>query len=164
LRIATPGGSSPSVAAKSGGAPTKATVCSGLIPSFFASGVPEYPAKAPPYAVPVIDDGPAIHYLAVPLGTPVYASDETQVGTVDQVVDNYREHILDGFVIRTAGGDLRFVDAPEVGRTAERGVTLTISPAEVEELPPPDPGAGTFSANVRPGRLGRLLGRSWKRD
>ena len=49
----------------------------------------------------MIDDGPAIHYAAVPRGTPVYASDGTQVGTVDQVVDNYREHILDGIVIRT---------------------------------------------------------------
>jgi hypothetical protein len=114
--------------------------------------------------VPVIDDGPAIHYLAVPRGTPVYASDETQVGKVNQVVDNYREHILDGFVIETTSGDLRFVDAPEVGRTAERGVTLTITPAEVAELPPPESGAGTFSPNVRTGRVGRLLGRAWKRD
>jgi hypothetical protein len=119
---------------------------------------------ASPYAVPVIDDGPAIHYLAVPLGTPVYASDETQVGTVDQVADNYREHILDGFVIRTTGGDLRFVDAPEVARTAERGVTLTITPAEVEKLPPPDPGPGTLGANVRTGKVGRIFGRAWKRD
>jgi hypothetical protein len=112
----------------------------------------------------VIDDGPAIHYLAVTTGTPVYASDETQVGTVNQVVDNYREHILDGFVIKTTSGDLRFVDAPEVARTAERGVTLTITPAEVAELPPPESGAGTFSPNVRTGRVGRLLGRAWKRD
>jgi len=44
----------------------------------------------------VIDDGNAIHYAAVPRGTPVYAADGTRVGTVDQVVDNYREHILDG--------------------------------------------------------------------
>jgi hypothetical protein len=112
----------------------------------------------------VIDDGEAVHYAAVSRGTPVYASDETQVGTVDQVVDNYREHILDGFVIRTVSGDVRFVDAPEVARTAERGVTLTITPAEVEELPPPESGAGTFKANVPTGRLGRLFGRSWKRD
>ena len=111
----------------------------------------------------VIDDGPAIHYAAVQRGTPVYAADGTQVGTVDQVVDNYREHILDGFVIDTGGG-LRFVDAPEVARTAERGVTLTIQPDEVGALPPPESGAGAFKANVRPGRLGRLFGGSWKRD
>ena len=93
----------------------------------------------------------------------MYAADGTQVGTVDQVVDNYREHILDGFVIDTGDG-LRFVDAPEVARTAERGVTLTIQPDEVGALPPPEPGAGAFKANVRSGRLGRLFGGSWKRD
>ena len=38
----------------------------------------------------VIDDGAAIHYSAVPRGTPVYAADGTQVGVVNQVVDNYR--------------------------------------------------------------------------
>ncbi|MDX6582115.1 MAG: hypothetical protein QOI10_1299 [Solirubrobacterales bacterium] len=112
----------------------------------------------------VTDDGAAIHYLAVERGTPVYAADGTQVGTVDQVVDNYREHILDGFVIQTSNSGLRFVDAPEVGRTAERGVTLTIAPEAVDALPPPDPGVGSFSANVRTGRLGRLFGRAWKRD
>src|SRR5689334_10407642 len=94
----------------------------------------------------VIDDGNAIHYSAVPRGTPVYAADGTQVGTVDQVVDNYREHILDGFVIATADGGLRFVDAPEVSRTAERGVTLAIASEEVASLPPPERGAGSFSA------------------
>lgn len=112
----------------------------------------------------MIDDGEAIHYAAVARGTPVYASDESQVGTVHEVVDNYREHILDGFVIATGSGDLRFVDAPEVGRTAERGVTLMINAAEVEALPPPDPGAGNFKANVRTGRLGRMFGGAWKRD
>jgi hypothetical protein len=112
----------------------------------------------------VIDDGAAIHYTAVPRGTTVYAADGTDVGVVNQVVDNFREHILDGIVIETKDGELRFVDAPEVSRTAERGVTLSIGADEVAQLPPPESGAGTFSANVRTGRLGRLLGRSWKRD
>jgi len=112
----------------------------------------------------VIDDGAAIHYSAVQRGTPVYAADGERIGSVDQVVDNYREHILDGFVIETESDGLRFVDAPEVGRTAERGVTLTIAAGEVASLPPPESGAGTFSANVRTGRLGKLFGRAWKRD
>ena len=112
----------------------------------------------------VIDDGQAIHYAAVPRGTPVYASDETEVGKVHEIVDNYREHILDGVVIRTKSGELRFVDAPEVSRTADPRVTLTITPAEVADLPPPDPGAGSFSPNLRGGRLSRLFGRGWKRD
>jgi hypothetical protein len=112
----------------------------------------------------VIDDGNAIHYSAVARGTPVYSSDEVEVGRVDQVVDNYREHILDGIVIATEGGELRFVDGPEVARTAERGVTLSIDAGQVASLPPPDKGAGTFRANVRTGRIGRMFGGGWKRD
>jgi hypothetical protein len=111
-----------------------------------------------------MDDGHAIHYAAVERGTPVFGSDGGEVGRVHQVVDNYREHILDGIVFETPSGDRRFVDGPEVGRTAERGVTLTITSAEAAELPPPDRGVGTFKANVRTGRLGRLFGSGWKRD
>ena len=110
------------------------------------------------------DDGHAIHYAAVQPGTPVYAADGTEVGRVAQIVDNYREHILDGVVIETDAGKLVFVDGPEVSRTAERGVTLTIAAEEVAKLPPPERGVASFSANVRPGRLGRLFGRGWKRD
>jgi hypothetical protein len=112
----------------------------------------------------VVDDGNAIHYAAVPRGTPVYAADGAEVGTVHQVVDNYREHILDGIVIETPSGDLRFADAPEVRRTAERGVTLAIDAAAVDNLPPPERGAGSFRPNVGGGRLSKLFGRSWKRD
>ena len=93
-----------------------------------------------------IDDGLAVHYTAVTRGTPVYSADEEQVGTVVEVLDNYREHIFDGLVIDTGGGDLRFVDAPEVARTAERGVTLNIGTGQVAELPPPPSGAGAGDA------------------
>lgn len=112
----------------------------------------------------VPDDGHAIHYAAVSRGTPVYAADGSDVGRVHQVVDNHREHILDGIVVETAKGELRFVDAPEVGRTAERGVTLTISPPEVDRLPPPERGVPSFRANAATGKLSRLFGRAWKRD
>jgi hypothetical protein len=95
----------------------------------------------------VIDDGIAVHYSELPRGTPVYGSDEVQVGTVDEVRDLYRERILDGIVIRTPAGERRFVDAPEVARTAERAVTLTITAAEVAELP------------LEPSRVGRLFRR-----
>lgn len=103
-----------------------------------------------------IDDGHAVHYTAVQRGTPVYGSDEVQVGSVEEVLDNFREHILDGFVIRTEDGVLRFVDGPEVRRTAERAVTLTISSAEAAELPPPEK-KQVLTPQVG-GRLGRLFG------
>jgi hypothetical protein len=87
-----------------------------------------------------IDDGHAVHYSAVERGTPVYSADEQLVGKVVEVLDNYREHIMDGVVFETPDGVRRFVDAPEVARTAERGVTLTIPAADAALLPPPETG------------------------
>jgi hypothetical protein len=111
----------------------------------------------------MIDDGHAIHYAAVERGTPVYGSDGVQVGSVHQILDNYREGILDGIVIRTSDRDLRFVDAPEVARTAERAVTLTITSAEVPALPPPERTGPALRPNLGAGRFGRLFGGGWKR-
>jgi hypothetical protein len=112
----------------------------------------------------MIDDGNAIHYTAIERGTPVYGSDEIEVGKVDQIVDNYKERIFDGIVISTPGSGLKFVDAPEVARTAERGVTLTIGASEVAALPAPERGSATFRPNPSAGRFGRLFGRGWKRE
>lgn len=111
----------------------------------------------------MIDDGHAVHYTAVTRGTPVFSSDEVELGKVDEVLDNYREHIFDGIVMETAAGDLRFVDAPEVARTAERAVTLTISAEEATQLPPPEKGAPEFKANLKAGRVSRMFGRGWKK-
>ena len=108
------------------------------------------------------DDGFPIHYSAVKPGTPVYASDGERVGVVDEVVDNYREHILDGIVIDGTDGKLRFVDAPEVARTAERAVRLSIGAAAAAQLPPPEKASPNFTPR-RTGRLGKLLGGSWRR-
>jgi hypothetical protein len=96
-----------------------------------------------------IDDGTAISYTALPTGIPVYSSDEIVVGTVREVLDNARERIFDGIVFENEAGIRVFVDAPEVARTAERGVTLGITAAQAAELPPHKGG----------GVLGRLMGR-----
>ena len=107
--------------------------------------------------------GTAIHYSAVEPGTDVYDSAGARVGVVRQVVDNSREHILDVIVIADGGGEVRFVDGPEVARTFERGVLLSIDAAAVATLGPPEDGPGVFGANVNTGRIGRLLGGAWKR-
>jgi hypothetical protein len=109
-----------------------------------------------------IDDGPAIHYLAVAPGTPVYSADGAEVGVVREVLDNAREHIFDGVVFRAADGSLRFADAPEVARTAERGVTLTLSAAEAAELGPPESGGLMAKPSLETegeSFMGRLFGR-----
>jgi hypothetical protein len=99
-----------------------------------------------------IDDGHAVHYTAVERGTPVYGSDEQLVGKVVEVLDNYREHLMDGVIFEAPDGVRRFVDAPEVARTAERAVTLAITAAEAAQLPPPE------SGGARGGKVKRLFG------
>lgn len=111
-----------------------------------------------------MDEGHAIHYTAVERGTPVYSEDGVEVGKVDEVVDNYREHILDGVVIESADGDLRFVDGPEVQRTFERAVVLNISAEQVSQLPAPERAPKTFKPRRGGGRLSRFFGGGWRRE
>ena len=110
-----------------------------------------------------MDDGHAVHYSAVERGVPVLSADGIELGTVDAVLDNYKEHIFDGIILAMPGGDLRFVDAPEVARTAERAVTLTISADEANDLPPPEKAAPTFKPNLKSGKVGRFFGGGWKK-
>ena len=108
------------------------------------------------------DDGVAISYKVLPRGTPILSRDGIELGTVDRVLDNSREQIFDGIVMRTPGGD-RFVDAPEVARITEHRVTLTIDAGEAAALPVYEPGAAEYQANPKAGRLGRMFGGSWKK-
>jgi len=109
------------------------------------------------------DHGSPVHYMAVQRGTPVYDSEGVRVGEVRRVEDNYAEHILDGFEITDGDGTLRFVDAPEVDRTFERAVTLSITAAELPERAQPVNrgigGIGGGGAGSGGGLLGRLFGR-----
>jgi hypothetical protein len=99
------------------------------------------------------EEGQPIGYKLVARGTPVLGADGVAVGQVERVLDNAREHIFDGIIIRARDGALRFVDAPEVSRIAERAVTLTIDSAEAAGLPRPAYGLGPFQ------RLGGLFRR-----
>jgi hypothetical protein len=85
----------------------------------------------------VLDDGHAVHFTELTRGTPVVGSDGQEVGKLVEVLDNYRENIMDGLVMETPAGERKFVDAPEVERTAERAVTLNITAAQVDALGPP---------------------------
>jgi hypothetical protein len=109
-----------------------------------------------------MDEGHPISFRLLERGTLVWSSDGHEVGTVTEVLATDREDIFDGIVIATANGR-RFVDAPEVGRIAERRVTLSIDQAEVRELPEPKQGPPEFRANPAAGRLARLFGGGWRR-
>ncbi len=105
------------------------------------------------------DDGHAVSYKVLARGTPVRATDGTTVGSVREVLENEAEHIFDGLVIDTPQGR-RFVDAPEVARIAERGVTLTLAADAVAGLPERDSAGGpVYHANTSAGRFRRL----WRR-
>jgi hypothetical protein len=107
-----------------------------------------------------VDDGAAIHYMAVAPGTPVYGSDGVEVGVVREMLDNPRENIFDGVIFKGRDGRLRFADAPEVARTAERGVTLALSAEEADRLEPPQRGQSSVVPGVGGGGvLGRIFGR-----
>lgn len=77
------------------------------------------------------DDGHAISFQVLRRGTPVRSSDGVELGTVRRVHEAKREHIFDGIDVDTRDG-LRFLDAPEVARVAERAVTTTFPAAERE--------------------------------
>lgn len=111
---------------------------------------------------PTADHGHPIHYSAIQRGTPIYSADGIEVGKVDEVIDNYEEHILDGIVFEDPDGRVRFADGPEVSRTFERGVILAISTEEAEALPPPQVAPPRFRPN-RGGRLRRLIGGGWRK-
>ena len=96
-----------------------------------------------------LDDGHAVHFTALQRGTPVVSSDGQEVGKVVDVLDNYRENIMDGLVMETPAGERKFVDAPEVERTAERAVTLNITAADVERLGPPPKRGGAIGGLFR---------------
>jgi hypothetical protein len=151
---------------KVSGAPRNAMRWPSLIPSFLGSGVPEYPAMAATLAphrprilgsVSEHDVGHSVHYTTVTRGTPIFASDGEEVGKVVRVLDNHREHILDGIVFEDGSGTIRFVDGPEVQRTFERAVELNIDSAAAAQLGPPERhGVGDA---VKNSPLGRLFGR-----
>ena len=109
------------------------------------------------------EHGDPVSYQALERGTAIVSSDHRELGTVERVIDNPKEHIFDGIVMRS-GDRLVWVDAPEVARIAERRVTLTIDAATAgEQLTDYAPGAPEYRANVRGGRLSRFFGGGWKR-
>jgi hypothetical protein len=81
-----------------------------------------------------VDDEHAIGYQVLPRGVPVESADGTIVARFEQAIHHYREHMLDGIVIRTDDGRF-FVDAPEVARITNKRVVLTIRTEEVADLP-----------------------------
>ena len=71
-----------------------------------------------------------------------------RIGEVARVLDNAREHIFDGIVVKTDSRSV-FVDAPEVARISLRQVTLTISASQASSLPEPQGTVGGLETRLK---------------
>ena len=109
------------------------------------------------------EHGDPIAYTALQPGTAILSSDGQELGVVERAIANAKENIFDGIVMRA--GDRRvWVDAPEVARIFERAVILSLDAGAAVELAEYEPGAPTYRANTRSGRLGRFFGGGWKKS
>jgi hypothetical protein len=110
----------------------------------------------------VTDDGQAISYKVLRRGTPVRSSDGVQLGTVRRTHEAARENIFDGIDVDTSDG-VRFVDAPEVARIAERGVTLTFPAAEAaQHMVQRGSSLAKAMKNTKTARRARRAGDRWR--
>ena len=82
----------------------------------------------------VPDLGDSSSYLILADGTPVYASDGEELGTVDRILSDPDIDVFEGLVVDAHEGQ-RFVAAAKVDRIYERGVVLTIDAAAAASLP-----------------------------
>lgn len=80
-----------------------------------------------------MDHGARIAYTVLAEGTPVLASDGTEVGKVKRVLADEGTDIFDGITVDADGE--RFVDAPLIEDLYERAVVLKLSAREAGELP-----------------------------
>lgn len=110
-----------------------------------------------------MDEGHPISYKLLEAGTPVVSADGAPIGEVERAVENIKEQIFDGIVVR-ADGRLVWVDAPEVARIYERRVELTLDSGDAAALGPYEPGAPEFRANVKAGKVGWFFGGGWRRS
>jgi hypothetical protein len=86
-----------------------------------------------------MDHGAPISYQVLDAGTPVFTSDDEEIGKVTHVLADEGEDVFDGLVIgeHAFGSDHRFADADDVDRIYERGVVLKLDRTACEQLPVP---------------------------
>ena len=78
------------------------------------------------------DEGHQIGYQALPRGVPVVTSEGIELGTVHRVLDNAREHIFDGIIVRTRDGD---VESGIKSEDTEDHVTLKDTLGQYHDIP-----------------------------
>ncbi len=110
------------------------------------------------------DLGPPTSYLALPDGVPVLSSDGVEVGRVAHLLADEEADVFDGIVIE--GDGHRFVDAQEIDRLYEGGVTLTLTAEQAGLLPEPSENPAAMSSDpedTAESELTRKLRNAWDR-
>jgi hypothetical protein len=114
------------------------------------------------------DLGAPSSYLALERGIPVFSRGGDKLGEVQYVLADPEADIFDGIVVDTSrpSGGLRFADALQVAEIYERGVILTLSSADAEQLPEPSENPGTMEVtgveDVDRSELHEKLRRAWE--
>jgi len=114
------------------------------------------------------DLGAPSSYLVLRPGIPVFSRDGEKLGEVEHVLADNDLDIFDGIVFDPSPlpGGLRFADAPEVAGIYERGVVLTVTSAEAENLPEPTANPGVLEVtgveDVDRSELREKLRRAWE--
>src|SRR3954453_15266384 len=105
-----------------------------------------------------MDLGAPASYLVLQPGTPVYGSDEAELGRVEHVLAVPEDDIFEGLVIDTAPGPggWRFADADQVSEIFERGVLLKVGADALHE-PSENPAALEVDPAEGQGGAGRRL-------
>jgi uncharacterized protein YrrD len=86
-----------------------------------------------------MDLGEPTAYTVLNPGTPVYSSDDVEIGKVTHVLAAEDEDVFDGIVIgeHIFGREHRFADADDIQAIFERGVVLKLDRGACEQLPEP---------------------------
>ena len=86
-----------------------------------------------------MDLGDRVSYEVLAQGTPVYSSDDAQVGTVAHAIAAEREDIFEGIVVAEhhGRGGHRFADEEVIDDIHERGVLLKLDRVAADQLPEP---------------------------
>jgi hypothetical protein len=115
-----------------------------------------------------LDEGEAISYMALEVGTPVLTSTGRQFGTVHHVLQAPELDLFDGISVRTQRG-LRFVDRDQIIEIRTTMVRCSLTDEQAESLPPPvgppvvEVDAFRDEGSSLTARLGRMFGREhWK--
>ena len=85
----------------------------------------------------MLDNEPAVAWIAMPYRCPVYASDGADIGTAESLLGDEDADIFHGIAIkRHAGGTTLEIPATRIKKITAKGVATDLGPGDVASLHP----------------------------